>query len=254
MQAVIQWLDRLEDTCGPVCAWVAALALVAATLPAVLLWRLLREGGRRKLGALLRWLWVGWQAPRPVQGAFRRGLGAIRRRAYAEALCHLTEVLRLRPADSAAWYAYGFVCSKVGAFRQAVETLERAVRLAPSHADAHNHLAWVLASCPEAAVRDGRKAAAHAWHGCELTRWRDPGKLDTLAVAFAEWGDFPLAVHWARKALGHAAPLAPADVAQVEEHLRLFEQGLPYRQKPAWPAPRRPEGGRTYLPAPVPSL
>jgi hypothetical protein len=42
------WLDRLENGCGPVLAWGVAVAAVVTVLPMVLLWELLRnEGGGR---------------------------------------------------------------------------------------------------------------------------------------------------------------------------------------------------------------
>ena len=51
-------------------------------------------------------------------------------------------------------------------------------------------LAWLLATYPDAKSRDGAEAVQLAERGCALTDRRIPALLDTLAVAYAEAGDF----------------------------------------------------------------
>ena len=52
-----------------------------------------------------------------------------------------------------------------------------------------------------------------------LTRWKNPGYLDTLSVASAEVGDFEQAIRWQRKAL--------EDPAYVKEEGGNAKQKLP---------------------------
>src|SRR5439155_25947729 len=76
-----------------------------------------------------------------------------------------------------------------------------------------NGLAWVLATHPDARWRNGSEAVRLAEQACELTGYRQPAALGTLAVAYAEAGRFPEAVTTVQRAqalrrqLGQTEPL-----------------------------------------------
>lgn len=61
-------------------------------------------------------------------------------------------------------------------------------------------LAWILATCPDASVRDGRRAYDLAFDAARSTSYSDPFALDTLAAAYAELGAFGNAMDFAKKA------------------------------------------------------
>lgn len=58
---------------------------------------------------------------------------------------------------------------------------------------AHNNLAWLLATCPDAAVRNGARAVSML-ENREKAADVDTGELDTLAAAYAELGRFDRAI------------------------------------------------------------
>ena len=55
-------------------------------------------------------------------------------------------------------------------------------------------LAWLRALAPDPAYRDGAEAVRLAIQACELTGYRKPVFIGTLAAARAEAGDFPSAI------------------------------------------------------------
>jgi hypothetical protein len=94
-----------------------------------------------------------------------------------------------------------------------------AIRLHPNDATALQRAAWVLATSPDASIRDGGEALALALRAVEISGGSDAGMLDTLAAAYAERGRFAEAVSTARAALARA----------TQENLRALEAGISMR-------------------------
>ena len=93
-----------------------------------------------------------------------------------------------------------------------------------------NNLAWVLATCPDASVRNGARAVELAQQAERLSGGKDPSLLGTLAAAYAEAGRFAEAVATAQRALDLAT--AQTNTAQVETlraRLGLYRAGSPFR-------------------------
>ena len=53
---------------------------------------------------------------------------------------------------------------------------------------------WFRATCPNASFRNGQQAVKDAKAACSIMIWKDEEMIDTLAVAYAETGDFNSAV------------------------------------------------------------
>ncbi len=151
----------------------------------------------------------------------------LRRKDGARAAAACSEAIRLRPEEAEAWLCRGSAHDLLKEFVPARDDYRQATKLAPSSAAAHNALAWLLATCADAAVRDGARAVEAATRACELSAWNEANIIDTLAAACAECGRFDEAVKWQQKAVD----LAPKkDAAEMRGRLDLFKKGKAYRQ------------------------
>ena len=151
------------------------------------------------------------------------------------AIADFTRAIQLKPDDAEAYCKRGETCRKKGDWRQAIADLTKASALRPERPELCNSVAWFLATCPEDGLRDGTKALPAARKACDLTQWKNPAILDTLAAVYAELGQFDEAVKWQRKVLEDPEFTAKRG-APARARLQLYESGKPYRDAPPAPA------------------
>ena len=107
------------------------------------------------------------------------------------------------------------------------------IRTKPEDASLLNDTAWMLATNPNASVRNGTEAVELARRAVQLTDSKDPVVLGTLASAYAEAGRFPEAVETARQAQRIASEQKlPALADLLQSRIRLFEAKSPFREAP----------------------
>ncbi|MSU36421.1 MAG: tetratricopeptide repeat protein [Pedosphaera sp.] len=94
--------------------------------------------------------------------------------------------------------------------------------------EALNHFAWLLATCSDSALRDGRSAVGYAEKAVAKTQRKDPGILETLAAAYAEAGEFVKAANVQREAIS----LIQDEKAKndLTPRLKLYESKTPFRE------------------------
>lgn len=145
---------------------------------------------------------------------------------HEQALADFSAALELDEKFAPAWEAGGSSRYALGDFRKARENFRHAIRLFSDFALAHNNLAWLLATCPEAEIRDGKAAVEAATKACELTEFSNARFLDTLAAAHAEAGDFEEAVKRAKQAIEFADENSRTP---IESRLELYKAGHSFR-------------------------
>ena len=153
-----------------------------------------------------------------------------------EAIGHLRKGLELEPDSARNHHLLGAVLTRKGRYEEGLAHLETALKANPRDGGLANNIAWVLATCPEARFRNGRRAVELATQVCAATGFQVPALLDSLAAAYAEAGDFDNAVRTATRAL-ELARRDPASSAQaIEARLQLYKAGRPYREGGAPPS------------------
>jgi tetratricopeptide (TPR) repeat protein len=158
-----------------------------------------------------------------------RGEAKYRKGELDTAVADLSEGIRLEPANARFWLMRGFAYEGKEAWSQASADYRHAAALDPTDAYAHNALAWILATCPDPKIRDGRAALSAATRACGLTKWKVPQPIDTLACALAETGRFREASARMRMAISLGSNEDEATQESWQAHLKTFERRQAHR-------------------------
>jgi tetratricopeptide (TPR) repeat protein len=194
-----------------------------------------------------------------------------------EAIAQFNKALEIDPHLTTAHFNLGSGLAKCGRFDEAIACFQKALELQPDGADARNvlararsqreellkalagrrdslrshpddvallnEMAWMLATNPNASIRNGAEAVELARRAEKLTAGQQPAVVDVLAAAYAEAGRFAEAVRTAQKALELATQQNQrALVELIKMKMALYEAGTPFREKPqpALPGPVGP--------------
>jgi tetratricopeptide (TPR) repeat protein len=146
-----------------------------------------------------------------------------------EAIAHFQKALQIEPNYAKAHYNLGRALLTKGNVEEAIVQYQKALQIEPDYAKVLNNLAWVLATCPQASLRNGNKAVALAQRANQLTGDGNPVVLGTLAAAYAEAGRFPEAVETAQRALQLAETQSNTALADaIRSQLKLYQAGIPF--------------------------
>jgi tetratricopeptide (TPR) repeat protein len=151
---------------------------------------------------------------------------------YDKAIADCEEAIRLDPKYAIAYINRAVAGNARGGYDRALSDYDEAIRLDPRDGRPWNGRAWIEATCPDPTWRDGKKAVEDATKSCEFSGWKDANRLDTLAAAYAEAGNFDSAVKWQTKAIEIAPEKKRFD---FEARLDLYKARRPYREEPKRP-------------------
>ncbi|MBS1854875.1 MAG: tetratricopeptide repeat protein [Acidobacteria bacterium] len=202
----------------------------------------------------------------PASAPAHTDLGAalLRQGKLDDARAQLRRAIALDPRYAPALYNLGLVEDRAGQTADAIGQWRQALALNPDYREAHDRLAdalyargqaaealahwregtrdaatlrqaaWVLATYPDPAVRDGHEAAALAARAVQLSGGTDARVWDTLAAAYAESGRFADAVLTARRALALARQQNSGALASaIEARIRIYQAATPFRDAAA---------------------
>jgi tetratricopeptide (TPR) repeat protein len=168
--------------------------------------------------------------PRWSTAYFNRANVFKSRKDYDKALSDYDAAIRLDPKDPDAYFNRANTYEATRQFARAAGDWTEVIRLDDRDAEARQRLSWLLATCPDKSVRDGRRAVEHAETAYDLTDGKSARCMATLAAAFAETGRFDLAVKWQKRALD-SPQYEGEEGPSARRRLQLFESERPYREE-----------------------
>ncbi len=128
-----------------------------------------------------------------------------------------------------AYHARGMAYENTGMFDHALRDYGEAVRLVPDFASALNSKAWLLATAPDAKIRNGAVSVRVAQRAVLLVDF--PTHHATLAAAYAEAGDFAEAIRAQQMAIARLQATGQVlSIPEYQSRLELYRAGRPYRR------------------------
>ena len=149
-----------------------------------------------------------------------------------DAINDLQKALEADPNYSLAHTSLGSAYYLKGLFAESIAHYEKSLQLHPRGASTQSNLAWILATCPDSAFRNGPRAVTLAERAVQLSNGTNPAFLRTLAAAYAESGRFSKAAEAAYRALEFSRKTPRYDVTRaIQNELNLYRAALPYRER-----------------------
>jgi hypothetical protein len=154
----------------------------------------------------------------------------LRRGRLDEAILHCQEALKIEPGDADAHNNLGLALLQKGHENEAAAEFRKSLEIDPNQMNAAPNLAWILATSPDSATRDGAKAVELTERVLQQAGHPNAIVLRTLAAAYAESGRFPDAINAAE--LASQLAVAQGNIGLAEDLQRCiasYRMGLPLR-------------------------
>ena len=158
------------------------------------------------------------------------GMALFQRGRVDEAIAHFRSALEGDSTVADIHNNLGALLVHKGQFQEAIAQYQKALELKPDYPGACNNFAWVLATCPQPAIRNGARAVELARRANQLAGGGNLIILRTLAAAYAEAVRFPEAIETANQALQLAmAQGSSAWADTLQNEIKLYQATSPLR-------------------------
>ena len=164
----------------------------------------------------------------------RNGLGgtSVAKSRLDAALSQFRRAAELDAMDAQAHNGIASILHRQGHLAEAIAEYKRTAQLRPNSSLILSNLAWMLATCADASLRDGPRAVALAERANEISRGRDVKTLRSLAAAYAEIGRFSEAAETGRRAMQLSIQDGQTPFRQaLQREIALFEAGTAYHER-----------------------
>lgn len=148
-----------------------------------------------------------------------------------KAIEYLKKSLQVEPGQAAVMTQLGTALYGQGKIREAMDLWSGSLKIEPNQVLPTDTLAWIKATSKIEKLYDPPEALTFARRACELTKYRNPDTLVTLAAAFAANGRFDDAVETISKAIDIATATGQNDRLPIfKKHLNLYRARQALRQ------------------------
>ena len=159
------------------------------------------------------------------------GIALFQKGSVDEAIAQYQTALQIKPDFAEARNNLGNALLQKGSVDEAITQYKKALQINHDYAEAMNNLASLLATSPDARVRDGAQAVKYAGRACELTHYDVIPMVGTLAAAYAEAGRFDDAISMAQKACAMASKSGEQDLLEKNQQLlALYRTHQPFHE------------------------
>jgi tetratricopeptide (TPR) repeat protein len=180
---------------------------------------------------------------KPDSAVIRNNLGnaLVQKGKVDEAITHYQAALQINPDYAEAHNNLGNALLQKGRVGEAIVHFQKTLQIKPDSVDLLNNLAWLLATGPDAHLRDGVQAVKYAGRACELTHYGVTLFVGTLAAAYAEAGRYDDAIAAAQNACALAEKSGEQDLLKRNQKLLvLYRAHQPYHEDAGKVVPAAP--------------
>lgn len=159
-----------------------------------------------------------------------RGEVLIKKREYEKAVKEFDNILQNNPQYFFGLHNRSEALLRLKKFERALEDINLCLANEGKVPQLHANKARILASAPDAKLRDGKKALESALLALSQVKYKDGRVLESVAIAYAELGDFEKAVEYQSKVLDDNEYMKE-EGEQPRKLLKLFRDKKPFRDE-----------------------
>lgn len=224
---------RNADYADPISLWEKNVAARPAHARPHLLLAMLYDRAGRMADAGAQYQAAVAAKPNYLKGLLNLGGWHFRQGEFSQAADCFGRAIEVEPENPAGYVQQARALLELGDSFQALPLLERGLKLEPTNTAALRAMAWLLSTANEGELRDGSRALQFLKQLPPDPQQQDVWRLDVLAAALAETGDFAGAVQTMKIACLRAAEQYRPEALQqqLRERASCYERGEAWRRK-----------------------